>query len=319
MQAAPPELDRLAELLWQKGIAAFCPTTLSAPSKELHEVVSRLGEWIRRPAEGTRGALPLGIHLEGPFLHPEAIGAHPPEGIRPLTPEELRSLWEASQGTLKILTMAPETLEPAVLRDASRFCRKKGIVLSLGHSRASEAEARAAFDQGFRGVTHAWNALGFHHRAPGPLGAALGRPDVYIELIPDQIHLSPTLIRWTRRLHAGCPICFVSDATPAAATDTQSKHGFGPLTIQLADGASRLESGALAGGGMLLSESFGRWVTFEARATGQEPEKVLKSSLDCVTRFPLAALGLDPAVLLGRKVLWRKSRNPESYRPIPEL
>ncbi|MCM2321685.1 MAG: amidohydrolase family protein [Oligoflexia bacterium] len=309
MTASESELERLAEQLGAHGIAAFCPTTLSDTPARLHTAVSRLGRWISgraTQAKRSPAALPLGIHLEGPFLHPEACGAHPPSTIRTLTLTELDSLWKASQGTLKILTVAPETLAPALLRKLVAWCRRRRIILSLGHSRATEAQAQAAFEAGFTGVTHAWNALAFHHRSAGPLGAALGRKDVYVELIPDLAHVSATLIRWTRRLHEGCPVCFVSDAVPATGTHGEWQP-FGPLKVRFEKNASRLPDGALAGGGLLLSESFGRWVLREATETGRPASEILKEALPCVTSAPLRALGLKASLLGARRVRWTVS------------
>src|SRR3954471_14387376 len=109
MTADERELDLLSASLWNDaGVAAFCPTTLSSPSRELAAAVHRLGSWIRRGRHP--GARPLGIHLEGPFVHAEACGAHPPESLRPLSFEELDELWKASRETLKIITLAPELL-----------------------------------------------------------------------------------------------------------------------------------------------------------------------------------------------------------------
>lgn len=206
MTAPEEDLNQLSLKLWQNGIAAFCPTTLSEKPGPLLTTVRRLGHWIRSfdgfygpgPQKKTPGAIPLGIHLEGPFIHPKSCGAHPPQTIRPLSIQELESLWEASQQTLKIITLAPELISSANLTRVIRWAKAKKIHLSLGHSQATTEEARLAFQKGIQGVTHAWNALPFHHRSPGPLGAAIGNPEIFLELILDQIHVDPVLIRWTQ-------------------------------------------------------------------------------------------------------------------------
>src|SRR4051812_17893606 len=90
MSASGGQMDDLSAQLWRKGIAGFCPTTLSVAPPALLESVERIGRWIRK---GTApGARPLGIHLEGPFIHPGSCGAHPPEAIRALDLEELQRL-----------------------------------------------------------------------------------------------------------------------------------------------------------------------------------------------------------------------------------
>jgi len=333
MRADNRQLNQLAKKLWEHGIAAFCPTTISTQAEELNAALERLGSWIleTRSNKNYSGALPLGIHLEGPFINPESAGAHPSDSMQPLTLEKLQKFWEASRKTLKIITLAPElllsendpTLGKATLSRIGSWAQQKGIQLSLGHSQATQTQARLAFECGISGVTHAWNALSFHHRSPGALGAALGRKNVYIELIADGTHVSPALIRWTCQLHSAGrvqqPICFVSDCAPAAGTfksasNEERWYSFGPLqTIHSGkSGACRLPNGSLAGGGLLLAEAFSLWLENETRSgqgySDQYAQKFLKQSLSYVTRFPLKALNLSPSVLRNRQLRWELSQ-----------
>jgi N-acetylglucosamine-6-phosphate deacetylase len=316
MKADQKELDQLSRKLWAHGIAAFCATTLSEAPAPLRTTVARLGSWIRTFSV-KQGAIPLGIHLEGPFIHPAACGAHPSEIIRPVDMCELDDLWDASQHTLKILTIAPETLDRATLSKLTTWASSRKIILSLGHSRATEIQAKWAFDSGFRGVTHAWNALPFHHRSPGPLGAAIGRKDVYLELILDQIHVDPTLIRWTRNLHPDRKICFVSDCAPAAAT--RGKWcSFGPLQVRYHQGACRLPEGQLAGGGLLLPEAFSSWLKAEAESSQVSIKTAFLKSYPNLTTAPLYALRIPSSLLKGRRIEW-KLTHEGLYLPRPEI
>jgi N-acetylglucosamine-6-phosphate deacetylase len=317
MSADRTQLNRLSAELWKHGIAGFCATTLSGAHAELLAAVTRLGAWIR--SGEAPGAQPLGIHLEGPYVHPGACGAHPPGAIRELSMTEIQELWDASQGTLKILTVAPERLSPELTRQLTRWARKNRVVLSLGHSRATEEQAISAFKSGFSGVTHAWNALAFHHRAPGPLGAALGNPKVYVELIIDLIHVSPTLIRWTQKLHPK-GVCFVSDCAPAAATSGKNWFNFGTLKTRFQDGACRLDGGALAGGGLLLGKAYQQWLKTESRLTGRPISDLLKKTVHSLTTRPLEALQLTPkerSALSARRVEWNVStRGQITLKPL---
>ena len=307
MTAGAAELDELSRRLALSGIAGFCPTTLSAPPAELEQSVARLGAWIESgSAAKSGGARPLGIHLEGPFLHPDACGAHPPSCLRPLSLEELERLWKASRGTIRIITLAPERLGKPELKALCTWAQKRGIRLSLGHSHATEAEAGHAFDAGFSGVTHAWNALPFHHRAPGPLGAALGRAGTHVELIIDRVHVSPDVIRWTLDLHPE-GVCFVSDCAPAAGTSGGRWCSFGSLKTRFQDGACRLEGGALAGGGLLLPEALRSWLSHEQATDRAGANRLFRSALPCATLHPTKALGLSPSQaksLLKPKLSW---------------
>jgi N-acetylglucosamine-6-phosphate deacetylase len=322
MKAQNPELNELAEQLWQEGVAAFCPTTLSTSPDALAEAVERLGRWIRRSrnkpidsrASGVspiqKSAVPLGVHLEGPFINSNCCGAHPPELIRPFDLKELERLWNVSQETLKILTLAPEHLNEDSLTQLVRWCHDRQVVLSIGHSKATESQARHAFQAGFRGITHAWNALPFHQRAPGALAAAFSHLQSYVEIIIDQVHVAPSVIRWTETLQPADRLCYVSDCAPAAETDGKIEVSFGPLKIRFADGACRLEGGALAGGGKLLSRAFSEWVRCQT-PLGNSPsmdksavQKELKRRLPSITTAPLCALGIAPRSLKDYQVEW---------------
>jgi N-acetylglucosamine-6-phosphate deacetylase len=310
MSATPQKLNLLSNLLWKKGIAGFCPTTVSAPKKILLNSVHRLGQWIRERSLDNPGAVPLGIHLEGPFLSSGACGAHPLKAIRKFSWEELQELWTASHETLKILTLAPESLRPDELKELGIWCRDKKVTLSLGHSLATAEVAENAFSNGFTGITHAWNAMPFHSRRPGILGAAIGRKNLYLELIIDRAHLSPEVIRWTRKLHSPHPLCFISDCISAGGNGGRSKpskkwHTLGTQQVQFSQGACRLKNGQLAGGGLLLSEAYTNWATAEATELGQSPWKVLKETAKFATQIPLEVLGFSKKVLSDKKVTWK--------------
>ncbi len=309
MRASSEEMTRLAERLAYHGVAAFCPTTLSVSPKELKASVGRIGRWIRE-GDHSRGSLPLGIHLEGPFINRAACGAHPPGILRKPTIRELEVLWKESLGTLKIVTVAPEIVSTTELKALLRWCQARKIVLSLGHSRATQEQAAQAFRLGFSNVTHAWNGMGgFHQRTPGVLGAALGDSKVFIELIADQIHVSPTVMRWTRSLHPADRLCFVSDCAPAAALPSTRTASFGPLKVRNREGACRLPDGGLAGGGRLLTDAFARWVKSESKALEIPCEMLLRSAVVHVSQAPLQSLKLAPSAVrriqARMSVLWQ--------------
>jgi N-acetylglucosamine-6-phosphate deacetylase len=293
MTAKPSELDSLSAELAKKGVAGFSATTLSASETDLAAAVTRLGAWIR--SEAAPGARPLGIHLEGPFLNSEAAGAHPPGILRKLRMTEIEKLWTASRETLHILTVAPETLDDETRTALATWATKRKVRLAIGHTRCTQLQATTAFEAGFSGVTHAWNALSYHHREPGALGAALGRKNTFVELIPDEVHVHPSFIDWTLALHPKGTF-FVSDAAPAACTDGTHYHRFGDLECRFQDRASRLPDGRLAGGGFLLPDSFAQWIAAESVRKHVAPEKLLRAHLARIHRLPLEAIFMRKAV-----------------------
>ncbi len=307
MSASSKDLTLLANKLAQTGIAGFCPTTLSIPIGELLTSVARLGDWIvnTRQDPDFSGAFPLGIHLEGPFIAPHACGAHPVRSIRRFNRGELESLWKASHRTIKIITLAPEAISKKDISWLLKWARVNKVLLSLGHSKASHNDANYLFSHGFSGVTHAWNAMSFHHRDPGILGAALGRKNTYIELIVDGAHVSLEVIDWTLKAHHPNPVCIISDCITSGGLSSQRWHSFGPLKVRNQGGAARLVGGGLAGGGKLLSKSYRDWVNNEAKRTQTSAEQVLRNSLKHVTSDPLKILGVKSRKFFKKNLIWK--------------
>src|SRR5690606_5099545 len=86
-------MTRLARRLRLAGTAGFCPTLISSAPEALRRRVVEVGAWIRS-REWEAGAAPLGIHLEGPFIHPRRGGIHPASVFRKASVRELESLWK---------------------------------------------------------------------------------------------------------------------------------------------------------------------------------------------------------------------------------
>ena len=139
------------------------------------------------PRDEQAGPRILGVHLEGPFLSPLRLGAHPPAARRDPDPDLLERLLTA--GPVAQVTLAPELPGALELVD---LLLERGVVVSCGHSDATAPEAHAAFDRGVGTVTHLFNAMRpLGHRDPGIAGAALVRDDVIVQVILDGHHLAP--------------------------------------------------------------------------------------------------------------------------------
>ena len=141
---------------------------------------------------------------------------------------------------------APEAIERLI--DA-------GVRVAVGHTTADLATAGRAFDAGASLLTHAFNAMpGLHHRSPGPIGAALDRPGVVLELIADGLHVHPIVIAALFRMAPG-RIALITDAMAAAGVG-DGVYQLGSLEVRVRDGAARLASGSLAGS--TLARAIGR-------------------------------------------------------------
>jgi len=191
-----------------------------------------------------RDATILGSHLEGPFLDPGHKGAHTASLLREPDRESIDRLLEAGRGTIRQVTIAPEL--PGAI-DAITRLTDAAVVAAVGHTAATAAQAAAAFDAGATLLTHAFNAMpGIHHRAPGPVVAAMRDPRVTLELIADGIHVHPDVVAL---VFAGAPgrIALITDAM-AAAGAADGSYELGGLAVTVSDGTARLDSdGAIAG------------------------------------------------------------------------
>lgn len=192
----------------------------------------------------TAEPLVLGIHLEGPFLSPDHRGAHDESLLTSPEPADVDALVAAAQGHLAQVTIAPEL--PGARAAIERF-RRAGVRVAVGHSAVDYEQAGAAFDAGASILTHAFNAMQpIHHRAPGPVLAAVEHPDVTCEVINDGVHVHPRVVRLLHDL-AGQNVAYVTDAM-AAAGGPDGAYELGGLAVTVTDGVPRLdETGSIAG------------------------------------------------------------------------
>jgi N-acetylglucosamine-6-phosphate deacetylase len=236
---------RAGEALLECGVTAFQPTLITAPEDELVAALARIP---REPI----GPRVIGVHLEGPFLSPLRLGAHPIAARREPDPALLGRLLDA--GPISEMTLAPELDGALELID---ILNARGVVASCGHSDATAEQAGRAFDRGAATVTHLFNAMRpLGHRDPGIAGAALARDDVIVQVILDGHHLAEETARVVWRAAAG-RIALVSDAIAAAGVGDGS-YRLGNVDVEVRDGVARREDGVLAGSSMTLIEAVRR-------------------------------------------------------------
>jgi len=188
-------------------------------------------------ADQVRSGLIAGIHLEGPWLARERCGAHDPALLRDPEPEELRRVFAAGGGTIRMVTLAPER---AGGMEAIRHVVDAGAVAAVGHTEATYAQTRAAVEAGATVATHLFNAMRpIHHREPGPVIALLEDPRVTVEVITDGVHVDPGLYRHVTRSVGPDRVSLVTDAM-AAAGMADGAYRIGPLDVDVSDGVAHL-------------------------------------------------------------------------------
>ncbi|BDZ49199.1 N-acetylglucosamine-6-phosphate deacetylase [Frondihabitans sucicola] len=226
--------------------------------------------------------LVLGAHLEGPFLSPDNRGAHHPHFLAAPDPALVDDLLEASRGALRQITIAPE-LRGAL--DAIERLAAAGVRVALGHTTADYEQTRAGFDRGATLLTHAFNAMpGIHHRAPGPIVAAIDDARVTLEVILDGVHVHPSV---ARLLFDAAPgrVALVTDAM-AAAGAADGPYRLGSLDVTVSHGTALLAGTTTIAGSTLTQDAALRLAITAAGLSARD-------AVAALTRTPARALGLD--------------------------
>jgi N-acetylglucosamine-6-phosphate deacetylase len=224
--------------------------------------------------------LVLGSHLEGPFLDSTYKGAHNEQLLRSAAAAELDELLAASSGTLRQITLAPEL--PGAAEAISRLV-DAGVAVAVGHTAADYEQTLAAFDAGASILTHAFNGMrGIHHRAPGPVAAALHAQGVTLELINDGTHLHPEVVRMAFSSAPG-RVAMITDAM-AATGSADGRYMLGALEVNVTAGVARLvDGGSIAGSTLTLDDAVRRAVN--------EVGVSVETAIDAVTAVPARAIG----------------------------
>jgi N-acetylglucosamine-6-phosphate deacetylase len=279
MEASAEALDTMGSFLAQHGTASFLATTVTAPLDATLRSLSGLAKLLAQPPVAGQ-ARPIGIHLEGPFLSHTRRGVQPPEDL--LAPDVVTfdRLFEAAEGHVRLMTLAPE-LPGAV--ELTAHATARGVKVSLGHSDATAAETRAAIKAGAISATHTFNAMRpLDHREPGILGTVLTCDALYAEMICDGIHTAPEMVKLWWRAKGPERAILVTDAMSATGMP-DGTYQLGDFAVQVANGRA-MARGVLAGSVLTLDRALTNFMEF----TGAPLEQVLR----LLTVNPAAMTGL---------------------------
>ncbi|MCD5417816.1 N-acetylglucosamine-6-phosphate deacetylase, partial [Candidatus Bipolaricaulota bacterium] len=156
------------------------------------------------------------------------------------------------------VTLAPEL--PGADRLIARIKEIRAIP-SLGHSDATYSQTIEAFEQGISLVTHMFNAMSrLHHREPGAIGAALDS-EVMVELICDEIHVHPAIVRLLLKAKGIDEICLITDSISAAGL-ADGKYSLGGLDVFVQAGQARLADGTLSGSTLTMDQAVKKFIEF---------------------------------------------------------
>jgi len=242
----PDRLWDVAAALARYGVTAFAPTVISSSPAARAAALAALRAG---PPADWAGAVPLGLHFEGPMIAPGRRGAHPEHRLVAPSPAVIDG-WSRPAGVL-MATLAPEL--PGAL-DVIRELAARGVLVALGHTEATAEQVAAAVAAGARALTHLGNAMPpLSARGPGPVGAALGGSELVAGVIADGHHLDPLTLRLAWRALAPGRFLAVTDTT-AALGMPDGPARLGDQDVIVSAGTVRLADGRLAGSAASLPQ-----------------------------------------------------------------
>lgn len=288
MEGTHTALNAIGAFIGARGVARYLATTVTAPIDKTLQSLSGIADVIE--SETPAGiARPIGIHIEGPFVSHAKKGMHPAEFIVAPSPDLLRRMWEASRGTIKLMTIAPEL--PGAI-ETIELATQLGIRTSLGHSNATQAETIKGIEAGGTSATHTFNAMrAFDHREPGILGTALDRDDLYAELICDGIHTTPEAVRLWLKAKGSHRGILITDAIEATGMP-DGTYKLAGIDVTVKDNTCTTPEGVLAGSVLTMQHA----VTNLRAFTGAS----LATATRLASQNPSRMLGLPDALAPGQ-------------------
>ena len=315
MDASADALATLSRHLAREGTTAWMPTAVTAPIEEIAQVDKSIARAIgnsRRLAPADAAAV-LGMHLEGPFISPLRLGAHPALNLEPRGAAFERVL---AMNALRVITLAPEL--PGAI-DAIRRLTARAVVVSIGHTNATFEQANAAVAAGARMFTHLFNAMRpLHHRDPGVIAAALAPSPALAAIIADGVHVHPAILRLACSARGKDGMILVTDKVAlanASAAEKKAARARGSIR----DGAARLKDSTLAGsiismldGVRVMVEKVGVSVGDAAVMAATNPANLVgagdRGRIQVGARADLIvlnrALELKSVFIAGREIAW---------------
>jgi N-acetylglucosamine-6-phosphate deacetylase len=273
------------------GVTRFFPTVITGSPENIAAALRNLASAKESIAEGPAMEA---FHLEGPYISPAdgPRGAHPAAWVRPPDLTEFLRFQEAAQGNIRLVTLSPEWPQ------APGFIEKlveKGVVASIGHTRASASQIADAVSAGATLSTHLGNgADAVLPRHPNYLWEQLAEDRLAASFIVDGFHLPPSFLNVALRAKGLDRSLLVTDAVMPAGCPP-GVYKLGEVDVELhRDGSVRLAGGArLAGSALRMDQAIAN-VMRTARLSLPEAVTLATRNPARVGRVPSRQRGLNP-------------------------
>ena len=244
MEGTRESLENISKTIFKYGVTSFLPTTMTMADLDIKKALDNIKKMKK---EGLKGAQPLGVHLEGPFINKNYKGAQPGKNIQNPNLDLIEEYFDL----IKIITLAPE------IEGAQKFIKKlvqKGITIAVAHSSADYKTIKKAEVFGLDHAAHLFNAMtGLHHRKPGIVGAVLNG-NMTAELIADYVHVDPAVLELVTKIKDLDKVILVTDSMEAGGL-ADGEYSLGGQKVFVKDDEARLEDGTIAGSVLTLDQA----------------------------------------------------------------
>ena len=266
---------QMSKDLAQYGVTSFNPTLYPQPLEQMKDTIKKCVAAMGKE----EGAHIMGLHLEGPFISPKKLGVQKPDTLQKPSVEVMNQLWEASEGHIVNMTVAPEEKG---MRELALDCLEKGIVLQAGHTNAKYKNIIEGIECGILHSTHFFNAMSpLHHRDPGCVGAVLINSEMSCEIIADGVHVHKDLFKLLAKEKSAEKIVLVTDALTPTEQQVPPLYANGE-EVEFTGGCfHRKEDGVIAGSALTMRQgvenlvSFGYTLPYAVRCATANPARIM--------------------------------------------
>lgn len=267
-------LEKISRTIASKGVTGFLAATMTMDKSDILRALDNVRFGMKK---GMPGARLLGVHMEGPFISKEKMGAQNPKYIKKPDYDLIKDHLDI----IKIITLAPE--EDDDYNFIKKLSSSSNIVLSMGHTNCTYEEAMEGIENGVSHATHTFNGMSpLRHREPGAVGAIMNS-DITCELIADGIHVHYGAINILKNIKGIEKVILITDSMRAGCMK-DGVYEFGGQEVTVKNDVARLKNGSLAGSVLTLNRALKNIV--------QNTDLSLPKAVKMITQNPAKLLGI---------------------------
>ncbi len=214
--ATVDEIFAACEFHAAHGTTSIFPSASSASFETLLSFVKNVKTAMESNAPGRPHI--AGSHLEGPYFSLETCGAQNTDYIKPPVKEEYEQYIESGEGTVKLMSFAPEN--PGT-KELCIYLKEHNVRAAFGHTTAIYEDIKPLIPLGLNHATHIYSGMNCVTRRNlfrklGAVETAYLEDDIIVEAIADGMHMPPELLKLVYKIKGSDKMCLITDSIRAA-------------------------------------------------------------------------------------------------------